>query len=285
MNAPETERTANQRHAVVTGATSGIGRWIARGLAQAGFSLSLIARDAGRAEAARRWISLAAPGAEIDLTLADLSSLAETRSAGAAIADAHPRISLLVNNAGLIMPRREVTAEGHEKTLATNLLSPLALTAALLPALEAASPARIVMIGSSTSDRATIDPDNLELTHGWGMSRAYARSKLGLLMMSRLWVARLAPSGVTLNVVHPGLVTTSLVRHGGLDEWGWRVIGRFALTPEQGADTPLYACLAPDLAARTGLYLKRRQEARPNRLVFDDGLVSRVETAVTRLLG
>ncbi len=285
MNAPETQREAATRHAVVTGATSGIGRWIARGLAQAGYSLSLIARDAGRAEAARSWISAGAQGAEIDVTLADLSSLAETRAAGAAIAGAHPRISLLVNNAGLIMPRREVTAEGHEKTLATNLLSPLALTAALLPALEAAGAARIVMVGSSTSDRAGIDPDNLELSRGWGMSRAYARSKLGLLMMSRLWAAQLAPRGVTLNVVHPGLVTTSLVRHGGLDEWGWRLIGRFALTPEQGADTPLYACLAPELEGRTGLYLKRRAEARPNRLVLDERLVSRVEAAVNRMLG
>lgn len=272
-------------HAVVTGATSGIGLWIARGLAQAGYSLSLIARNPARAEATRDWIATAVPGAAIDIVVADLSSLHQTRAAAVAILAAHPRISLLVNNAGLLSRERQVTAEGQEMTLATNLLSPLALTRALLPALTAAAPSRIVMIGSSTSDRARIDPDNLELTRAWRMSRAYARSKLALLMMSRLWAARLAPLGVMLNVVHPGLVATGIVRHGGVDEFVWRLMGRFALTPEQGAETPLYACLSPEMAGKTELYLKRRQAAAPNRLVFDAALVARVEAAVERLLG
>jgi NAD(P)-dependent dehydrogenase (short-subunit alcohol dehydrogenase family) len=273
------------QHAVVTGATSGIGRWIARGLAEAGYSLSLIARDAARADVARAWVAEAVPDAAIDIFEADLSSLSETRRAAAAISAHHPHLRLLVNNAGLLCERREVTAEGHEMTLATNLLTPLALTEALFPALAAAGAARVVMVGSSTSDRATIDPDNLELTHGWRMTRAYARSKLALLMMSRVWAEHLKPHGVTLNVVHPGLVATSLIRHGGMDQLFWNLLGRFALTPQQGADTPLYACLAPELAGKTGLYLKRRREASPNRLVFDTGLVSRVESAVAQLLG
>ena len=273
------------RHAVVTGASSGIGRWIARGLAEAGFSLSLIARDRRRAEEARDWITAAVPAAAIDLFLADLSSLAETRAAAESLRASHPAIALLVNNAGLLSPQREVTAEGHERTLATNLLSPLALTEALLPALEAASPARVVMIGSSSSDRAVIDPDNLGLSHGWRMSRAYARSKLGLLIMSRIWAARLGTRGITLNTVHPGLVATRIVRHGGIDELAWRLMAPFSLTPQQGAVTPLYACLAPELAGRTGLYLKRRREAAPNRRVFDPVLAARVEAAVIARLG
>ncbi|MCB8874190.1 SDR family NAD(P)-dependent oxidoreductase [Acidisoma silvae] len=270
-------------HAVVTGATSGIGRWIARGLAQSGFSLTLIARDDMRADRARRWITATVPDAAIDIIRADLSSLKETRAAAAAILSAHPRIDLLVNNAGLLSHDRQVTAEGREKTLATNLLSPLALTEALLPAMPATG--RIVMIGSSSADRARIDPDDLELKQHWRMARAYARSKLALLMMSRNLAETLKPRGVTVNIVHPGLVATSIVRHGGIDEFVWQLLGRFALTPEQGAQTPLYACLSPDLAGRTGLYLKRRREAKPNALVFDRALVARVETAVTRLLG
>lgn len=273
------------RHAVVTGATSGIGRWIARGLAEAGFSLSLIARDPSRAEAARDWIMAAVPGAAIDLFLADLSSLAETRSAGAAIMRAHPQIARLVNNAGLLSPKREMTDEGHEKTLATNLLSPLALTEALLPALRAGAPARVVMIGSSSADRAAIDPEDLDLEHGWRMSRAYARSKLGLLIMSRIWATRLTGRGITLNTVHPGLVATRIVRHGGVDGLAWRLMAPFSLRPEQGATTPLYACLAPDLADRTGLYLKREREAAPNVRVFDTALTARVEAAVNARLG
>ncbi|GAB0119199.1 SDR family NAD(P)-dependent oxidoreductase [Acidisoma sp. 7E03] len=272
-------------HAVVTGATGGIGRWIARGLAEAGFSVSLIARDAARAQAARDWLLAETPGADIDLFLADLSLIGETRAVASAIRAAHPVIGLLVNNAGLLAPVREMTAEGHEKTLATNLLSPLALTEALLPALGAGAPSRVVMIGSSTSDRARLDPEDLDLIHGWRMSRAYARSKLALLMMSRLWAERLAPQGITVNVVHPGLVATRIVRHGGLDEAAWRLMRPFMLSAEQGAVTPLYACLAPEMEGQTGLYLKRRRPVSPNPLVLHAELLTRLEAAVAGRLG
>lgn len=272
------------RHAVVTGATSGIGRWIARGLAQAGFSLSLVARDRQRAEAAQAWITAAVPGAAIDLVAADLSLLAEARAAAETIHARHPAITLLVNNAGMLSQKREMTAEGHEKTLATNLLSPLALTEALLPALAAAAPARVVMIGSSTSDRSAIDPEDLDLAQGWRMTRAYARSKLGLLIMSRIWAAPLAGRGITINTVHPGLVATRIVRHGGVDALAWRMMAPFSLTPQQGAETPLFACLAPELAGRTGLYLKRKREVAPNPRVFDAALTERVAAAVTARL-
>ncbi len=270
--------------AVVTGATSGIGRWIAAGLAQAGYGLILIARDAGRAAATKAWITGRSPAAVVDIRIADLSSLAETRAVAAAILRDTPLLALLVNNAGAFFARREVTAEGHERTLATNLLSPVALTRDLLPALVAASGARIVMIGSSSSDRARIEPDNLELVHGWSPRRAYPQSKLALLMVSQGWAQRLEASGITLNTVHPGLVATDIVRDRGLIGLAWKLLAPFSLTPEQGADTPLHACLSPELAGKTGLYLKRRKPARANPLTADAALVARVMAATERLL-
>ncbi len=165
--APTEEKTA-----VATGVTSGLGRWIALGLAQAGHQLILIARSENRATDLKAWITARVPAASIEIRFADLSSLAETRAVAAAILQDHPRLDLLVNNAGVFCHRRDVTAEGHERTLATNLLSPLALTEALLPALQAAGTARVVLVGSSSSDRARIDPDNPELTRGWSVTRA-----------------------------------------------------------------------------------------------------------------
>ena len=270
--------------AVVTGATSGIGRWIAAGLAQSGYALTLIARDETRAAAAVAWIRSRTPEAVVRVQIADLSSLAETRAVAATILSRTPRLDLLVNNAGVLSPRRQVTAEGHERTLATNLLSPLALTEALLPALQAAAPSRIVMVGSSSSDKATIDPGNLELTRNWSMVRAYSQSKLALLMTSRALAKRLEGSGVTVNVVHPGLVATDIVRHRGIVGLAWKVMAPFSLTPEQGADTPLYAALAPEMADKTGLYLKRRKAVAPNPLVENATFAARVEAATARLL-
>jgi retinol dehydrogenase-12 len=272
------------RTAVLTGATSGIGRWIASGLAQAGYTLTLIARDENRAAAAMAWVKSRTPGAVVDIRIADLSSLDETRATAAMILRGTPRLDLLVNNAGVLCAKRQVTAEGHERTLATNLLSPLALTEALLPALKAAAPSRIVMVGSSSSDRARIDPDNLELEDGWSMVRAYAQSKLALLMTSRALAQRLAGSGVTVNVVHPGLVATDIVRQGGVVGLAWKVMAPFSLTPEQGAETPLYASLSPEMAGKTGLYLKRRRPAAPNPLVENAALAARVMAATARLL-
>lgn len=275
---------AEGRTAVVTGATSGIGRWIAAGLAQAGYALILIARDGRRAEAAKSWVLERVPAASVDIRIADLSSLAATRAVAEGILRDKPRLDLLVNNAAVFSAKREVTAEGRERVIATNLLSPLALTQALLPTLKASPGARIVMIGSSSSDRVGIDPDDLELARGWGMGRAYARSKLALLMVSRSWAERLASSGVTLNVVHPGLVATELVRERGLPGLAWKLLAPFSLTPEQGAQTPLYACLSPEMAGKTGLYLKRRQPAKPNPLVENQALVGRVVASTERLL-
>jgi NAD(P)-dependent dehydrogenase (short-subunit alcohol dehydrogenase family) len=268
----------------VTGATSGIGRWIAAGLAQVGYALILIARDETRAIAAKDWIAARTPEAPIEVRIADLSSLSDTRAIASAIMRDHPQLDLLVNNAGVFHPQREITAEGHERTLATNLLSPLALTEGLLPALQAAGSARVVMVGSSTSDRARIDPANLELSRSWTMVRAYSQSKLGLLMMSQTLAHRLEGSGVTVNVVHPGLVATDLVRGGGVTGLAWKLMAPFAHTPERGAETPLFACLSPAMAGKTGLYLKRRRPASTNPLTRDRDLVARVEAATRRLL-
>ena len=274
----------DQKTAVLTGGTSGLGRWIAAGLAKAGYTLTLIARDQDRAAATIAWIRSRTPAAVVQVEIADLSSLAETRAVAATILTRTPRLDLLVNNAGVLSPKRQETSEGHERTLATNLLSPLALTEALLPALRAAAPSRIVMVGSSSSDRARIDPDNLELVRGWSMVRAYSQSKLALLMTSRALAQRLDGSGVTVNIVHPGLVATDIVRHGGIVGLAWKLMAPFSLTPEQGAATPLYACLSPEMAGKSGLYLKRGRPATPNPLVNDAALAARVTAAAARLL-
>jgi NAD(P)-dependent dehydrogenase (short-subunit alcohol dehydrogenase family) len=243
----------------------------------------MIARDRARAEAAQAWIMQEVPQASTELVVADLSLLAETRDAGGRIASRHPKIGVLVNNAGIFDAKKVITAEGHERVLATNLLSPFVLTRTLLPALQTGAPSRIVNIGSSTSDRAGIDPDHLVLGPDWTMVRAYGQSKLALMMTTFALAGRLQGTGVVANVVHPGLVATGLVRTGGIIGLVWRCMAPFALSEEQGADTALYAALAPETVAANGLYLKNRRAAPPNRRALDPVLVERVWTATERL--
>ena len=269
--------------AIVTGATGGIGRWIALGLARAGYHVVLIGRVRERGEAVRDWIARQVPQASTALLIADLSLLSATRDLASAILAGYARVDLLVNNAGIFETRPALTAEGHDRVLATNFLSPFVLTRALLPGLRAGALSRIVNIGSSTSDHASLDLDHLVLGSRWRMRRAYSQSKLALMMTTFALAKRLEGSGVTANVVHPGLVATGLVRTGGAIGLAWRCLAGFALTEEQGAQTPLYAALAHELATVSGVYFKNRRVVPPNPLARDPILLEQVWKAAERL--
>ena len=270
--------------AVVTGATSGIGFHVASGLVLRGFRTVLVGRDTERGAAALAAIRGQHPGADVSLELADLSSLAETRALATRIAARHPSLSVLVNNAGAFRARRAHTEEGHDLVLATNHLSPFVLTEALLPALQAGAPSRIVTVGSSTSDSAALDLGNIALTRGWTMTRAYGRSKLLQMMTTFHLAERLRGMGVTANVVHPGTVATGLVRSGGIIGLAWRVMALTSRTPEQGADTPLHVATAPDLADASGLYFKDRRPVPPNPLAQDPALLRAAWDATAALV-
>ena len=269
---------------VVTGATGGIGQWIALGLAKAGHHVVVVGRDRVRGEATLAWIAAKAPGARTELMLADLSSMAETRALGARIVARHPRLAVLVANAGVFRAKREVTAEGHEMVLAVNHLSPFVLIGALREALMAGAPSRVVVVGSSTSDSARIDPDCLELERGWGMVRAYGQSKLAVMMAAFEWARRLEASGVAVNVVHPGTVATGLVRTPGVIGLAWRLMAPWVRSEEQGAETPLHVALADEVAGVTGAYFKDRRVVEANRAARDRALVARVWAATERLV-
>ncbi len=277
----DTER----RVAVVTGATGGIGRWIALHLARAGLHTVLVGRDRLRLDAARRFIRGRLQEASVEVALADLSLLAETRSVGEALVASHPRIAVLVNNAGVFRSTRERTAEGRELVLATNHLAPFVLTGALQAALVAAGHARVVNVGSVMAEHVRIDAEDLELDGRWGPVRAYGRSKLALMMATFEWADRLKDGGVSVNVVHPGMVATDIVRASGIGGIAWRVLRPVLLTPEQGAATPLHMALSPSMDGVSGCYVKDRRIALPNPLALDPVLRRAVWAATERLAG
>jgi NAD(P)-dependent dehydrogenase (short-subunit alcohol dehydrogenase family) len=273
---------AGRKTAVVTGAAGGIGKHIALGLAAAGYLVLMVGRDERRGAAAKAWIAERIGDAAPVFLQADLSSLAGTKALAREIGRFCEELEILVLNAGVFRGKREVTPEGHEMVLAVNCLSPFLLIRELEGKLRAAK-GRVVTVGSSTSDHAKIDPGNLELVRHWGMSRSYAQSKLAVMMTSFAWAERLAPD-VTVNVVHPGLVATGLVRTPGVVGLAWRLLAPFSHTEAQGAETPLYAALAPAVAGVTGKYLKDKTIVPPNRLALDAALRARVWRAVETLI-
>ena len=267
--------------AVVTGATGGIGRFIALHLARAGLHTVLVGRDGGRLSAARGFIETQVRDGSVGTMLADLSLLRDVERLGHALVAEHGTVAVLVNNAGVFRSTRAFTADGRELVLTTNHLSPFVLTRTLQPALTTG--ARVVNVGSMISERVGIEPDDLELDRCWAPVRAYGRSKLALMMATFEWAERLKTAGVSVNVVHPGAVATGIARDGGA-AFFWRLLTPFLLTPEQGAVTPLHAALSPAMVGVSGCYLKERRIALPNALALDPALRQAVWDATERLV-
>jgi retinol dehydrogenase-14 len=265
-----------QKIALVTGATHGIGIWTALGLAGGGGTVGIVARDRARGEAMRQWLMERAPGGHIDLFVADLSSLAEVRKLAGEVKARYPRLDLLINNAGLARDKRELTADGFERIIAVNHLAPFLLTLELLDLLKRSAPARIVNVGSEASDNAKLDLDNLQSEQRFSIMGTYGQSKLAIMMFTFELARRLEGTGVTVNVVHPGVVATNIFNLGGwkgvLVQVLMPLIRLFLLSPEQGARTTLHVATAPELATVTGRYFKDSKEAVHNPIADDRAL-------------
>jgi|HubBroStandDraft_1064217.scaffolds.fasta_scaffold00309_6 NAD(P)-dependent dehydrogenase (short-subunit alcohol dehydrogenase family) len=280
----------SQKIALVTGATNGIGIWTALGLGARGTTVAIVARDRIRGEAMQKFLAARAPSARFDLLLADLSSLAEVRRLAGEVRQRYPRLDLLINNAGLARPRRELTADGFERVIAVNHLAPFLLTLELLDLLRHSAPARIVNVGSQASDNAGIDLDNLQSERRFSLMGSYSQSKLAIMLFTFELARRLDGTGVTANVVHPGVVATNIFNLGG---WRGAVVGvltplikRVLLSPEQGAQTTLHVATAPELATVTGRYFKPPgREAAPNPIASDRGLAASLWTRSAALTG
>lgn len=255
-------RPLSGRVAVVTGATSGIGREVALGLARQGATTVVVGRGDGRAAKTAAEIAQAAGGASVDSLRADDLALQSTvREVAATLLGRYPKIHVLVNNAGGIFSRRETTSEALERTFALNVLAPYSLTTLLAPRLVASAPARIVNVSSHAHRGGRVDLTDLQGAGQYGGWRAYSNSKLELMWLTREFARRLAGSGVTVNAVHPGFVHSGFaLNNGGATAAFVRFFGfLFGRSVVKGADTPIYVASAPELASVTGSYFADRK--------------------------
>jgi NAD(P)-dependent dehydrogenase (short-subunit alcohol dehydrogenase family) len=259
--------------AVVTGASGGIGLETARALAERGYHVALFCRNPQKADAARAEIVSTVPEAPIDIVLADLSRLDEVRTAAAELDERLPRLDVLVNNAGIVARRREMTPEGLDMLLATNHLGPFLLTNLLLPLLKKSAPSRIVNVASEAHKFSKLHLDDLQATGGYGLlgMRRYGETKLMNILFTRELARRLTGTGVTVNAVHPGTVATNL---GEPPKVFAKVSSHFMRTPTQGALTSVVVATDPALEGVTGGYFMngKRADQKLSRQARDDEL-------------
>jgi NAD(P)-dependent dehydrogenase (short-subunit alcohol dehydrogenase family) len=249
------------RTAVVTGATTGLGKEIARGLLRLGATVVIGARDAGRGTAAAADLAGDARGGEVAVLDLDVSVPASIGGFAAAFRDRYATLDILVNNAGAWFTDRRLSADGIELTLATNVVGPYVLTEALSEPLRAAGSARVVNVVSSIAG----DYDATDLgfeRRDYNGFKAYAQSKQALRMLTWGLAYRLAGTRVTANAAAPGFVRTEFNRNArGMQAAMINVSARlFGASPAKGADTPLWASVAPELGGVTGKYFVGRAE-------------------------
>ncbi|CAN5866828.1 SDR family oxidoreductase [soil metagenome] len=257
---------------VITGASSGIGLETARALAGQGAMVTMVVRNRERGEAAIANIRGTVPDAQVDLVLADLYSLSEVRQAGAELRAKLDRLDVLVNNAGLIHPTRELTVDGFERTFALNHLAAFLITYELRELLAASAPSRIVTVSSQGHRFSRFSWDDLATMNQWkGEAAVYGTSKLCNIWFARESARRMAARRVTSNALHPGAVASNFGQSGSwLFKYGTRLLKRLLLTPEQGADTSVYLASSPEVAGVTGQYFIKRKVVQPSRRARDD---------------
>jgi NAD(P)-dependent dehydrogenase (short-subunit alcohol dehydrogenase family) len=265
------------RTALVTGATDGVGRVVARELARQGWRVLVHGRDRTRGEALAREIGQA--GGRATFLAADLASLAEVRRLADEVRQHTDRLDLLINNAGIgtagNAPGRQTSADGHELRFAVNYLASFLLTRLLLPLLKASTPARIVNVASA--GQQAIDFSDVMLTRHYSGSVAYRQSKLAQILFTIDLADELKGSGVIANTLHPSTyMNTTMVRQSGTTPIS---------TVEDGAAAILQLAVGPALEGRSGLYFNVLRESRADPQAYDAGARRRLRALSLELTG
>ncbi len=229
---------------LVTGANAGLGKVVAMELARRGAVVHMLCRSAERGAAAQQEIEAATGNGQIFLHQVDMSRQADIRAfVGGFEAE---KVDVLVNNAGVLLPRRQVSDENIELTFATNVLGPFLLTELLLPKLQKAPVARVINVTSGGMYTARLHVDDLQFEkRPFNGPRAYAETKRAEVIMTQLWAQEWAGNGVAVHSVHPGWAATPGVARS-LPRFD-RIMRPLLRTSRQGADTILWLCVAPGL--------------------------------------
>jgi NAD(P)-dependent dehydrogenase (short-subunit alcohol dehydrogenase family) len=242
----------------ITGASSGLGLAAAEGYARLGATVWVIGRDRERGERAGAEIAARSGNDDIHVGVCDLSRLASVRSFAGRFPSRASRLDVLVNNAGAMTETRELSADGIERTFATNVIGPFALTGRLIELLQASAPARIINVSSGGMYTQRIRVDDLQSANGrFDGAAVYARSKRAEVILTEMWAQRLAGSGVTVHAMHPGWADTPGIR-SSLPGF-YRVTRPLLRTPAEGADTIVWLGAAAEPALRSGLFWHDRR--------------------------
>jgi NAD(P)-dependent dehydrogenase (short-subunit alcohol dehydrogenase family) len=266
---------------VLTGATRGIGRAAAIGLARQGVELALVGREAERVRETAEEAAAAGQGAAVHQHVADLSLMSEVRRLVEELRQRHQRIDVLANNAGALFATRRETSEGFERTFALNHLAPFLLTNLLRDRLAGG---RVVTTSSDAHESGRLNLDDLQSEQGYSAMRVYGTTKLCNILFTRE-LARRAPE-LHANCFHPGTVRTGF----GKNENGiWKILttlgGPFFRSPERGARSLIWLATSKEAAPLTGEFVVDEKVKAPSAQAQDDALARGLWERSAQLVG
>jgi retinol dehydrogenase 12 len=247
---------------LITGGTDGVGKVTALELARKGLRVVIAARNGQKAEGIRREIR-ASTGGDADCIVGDLASLRQVRHLAESFRARHSRLDVLVNNAGVFLPKRAETEDGFEMTYQVNYLSHFLLTHLLLEDLKKSEQGRIINLSSSVYTVGRFDAQNLQGESQFSPLGAYSASKLFMLMFTKELARRLAGTRVTANAVHPGIVRTPMMRNApGILRVVAYLSMPFSVSPEKGARTSVHLATAAEVSGLSGRYFANSKTER-----------------------
>ncbi|WP_425997674.1 SDR family NAD(P)-dependent oxidoreductase [Caulobacter sp. DWR1-3-2b1] len=276
--------------AVVTGASSGIGKEAAKALAARGWHVIALGRDPGRTAAAEAEIRAANQGGRVDIIQADLSLMADAARAAREIAALTDRVHVLINNAGGMARARVITPEGLEENFAGNHLGPFLLTDRLLPLIRRAAvdaPRGSVRIVNTSSDGGEMIPgllwSDLQLLERFTPGHAYCQAKLANVLFARGLAQRLAADGVVAHAVHPGTIDSNFITHAE-ESTQAHIRTLKAMSSEEGAQALVWLATAEEPGQTTGGYFHQCKPMPPNPFAEVDANVDRLWSESEKLV-
>lgn len=264
---------SNNKNVFITGTTHGIGKATAMALAQQGFHLYLMVRNAEKGEGVKQDIITKTGNTHIELLIGDLNSLTEVRRVAEEFLAKHIPLHVLINNAGVVNTQRELTQDGFEGMFGVNHLAHFLLTHLLLQNLKDSAPSRIINLASDAHRFVkALNFDDLQTEHTpFKAMKVYGASKLCNIYFTRILAKQLVDTQVTVNAIHPGWVGTALgANNGWLGKIATTLQKPFAQSPEKGAETSIYLATNDEVKDVSGKYFYRCKDYRPSKAACDD---------------
>jgi NAD(P)-dependent dehydrogenase (short-subunit alcohol dehydrogenase family) len=268
------KESSDKKICLITGATSGIGRAVAHGMAKIGFTTVVVGRNRDKCDRVCRLIRKQAGNPDVFYLLADLSAQKDIRDLADRFQQQFDRLDVLINNAGAKILQRLTTVDGYEMTFALNHLAYFLLTRLLIECLQAAGHARIINVSSGAHGGGAIDFDDLQNEKAYIGKDAYNQSKLANLLFTYELARRLDGTGITVNALAPGGVITNFCRNNGWISWAKHVtahiLARNLIGPRKAAETILHLAASADVAGITGKYFFKKQPTYSSPASYDE---------------